>query len=72
MRDKSPPTSGKSSDMSFSDSLPISESLGVFLGVSGLDWLADGNAELLRAVAAGIATGVVLYAARAILRRRRH
>ncbi len=57
--------------MSFSDSLPISESVGVFLGVSGIDWLADGYAEPMRAALAGVAAGAVLYAVRSWLKRRR-
>ncbi len=56
--------------MSLGESLPISESLGVFLGVSGLDWLADGNAEILRAIAAGLATGIVLFTLRRRKRQR--
>ena len=57
--------------MSLGDSLPISESIGVFLGVSGIDWRADGNAELLRAVIAGVATGAVLFVFRILMRRYR-
>ena len=31
--------------MAFADNLPINESLGVFVGVAGIDWLVDGQAE---------------------------
>lgn len=62
---------GKPSDMAFGDSLPVSESVGVFLGVSGIDWLADGRAEPAKAIAAGIAAGVALYLLRRWLKRRR-
>ena len=30
--------------MAFADNLPVSESFGVFVGVAGFDWLADGQA----------------------------
>lgn len=50
--------------MSLADNLPVSESLGVFVGVAGFDWLADGQAEPLKAVIAAIAVGVVIMAAR--------
>ncbi len=57
--------------MAFADNLPINESLGVFVGVAGLDWLADGHAEPLKAVLAAVAAGVVIMAARHWLKRRR-
>ncbi len=57
--------------MAFADNLPINESLGVFVGVAGLDWLADGHAEPLKAVLAALAAGVVIMAARHWLKRRR-
>lgn len=50
--------------MSFGDHLPISESLGVFVGVAGFDWLADGQAEPVKAIVAAFAAGAVLMAAR--------
>jgi hypothetical protein len=50
--------------MSLGDHLPVSESLGVFVGVAGFDWLADGQAEPLKAVLAAVAAGVVIMAAR--------
>jgi hypothetical protein len=50
--------------MALADNLPISESLGVFVGVAGIDWLADGNAEPFKAILAGVATGVVIFAVR--------
>ena len=50
--------------MAFADNLPINESLGVFVGVAGMDWLADGRAEPLNALlAAGAAGGVLLFGA---------
>ena len=33
--------------MAFADNLPINESLGVFVGVAGMDWLVDGQAFTL-------------------------
>lgn len=55
--------------MAFADNLPISESLGVFVGVAGIDWLTDGQAEPLNAALAAIATGAVILAARRWLKR---
>lgn len=57
--------------MSFVDHLPINESLGVFVGVAGFDWLAEGQAEPLKAAVAAIATGAVIMATRHWLRKRR-
>jgi hypothetical protein len=56
--------------MAFADNLPISESLGVFVGVAGLDWLADGHAEPMKAVAAAIAVGAVILVARRWIKQR--
>ncbi len=50
--------------MSLADNLPVSESIGVFVGVAGFDWLADGRAEPLKALLAGIFAGVVIMAVR--------
>ena len=57
--------------MAFADNLPLSESFGVFVGVAGFDWLADGNAEPLKAVVAAVAPGAILLAARHWLKKRR-
>jgi hypothetical protein len=57
--------------MSMADHLPISESIGVFVGVSGFDWLAEGQAEPLKAALAAIATGAVIMARRHWLRKHR-
>lgn len=56
--------------MAFADNLPISESLGVFVGVAGLDWLTDGHAEPIKAVAVAIAAGAVILVARRWLKLR--
>jgi len=50
--------------MAFADNLPINESLGVFVGVAGMDWLVDGQAELMRAMLAAIAAGGVIFVVR--------
>ncbi|MDR1995837.1 hypothetical protein [Azonexus sp.] len=50
--------------MSLTDNLPVSESIGVFIGVAGFDWLTDGHAEPLKALLAGILAGAVIMAAR--------
>jgi hypothetical protein len=57
--------------MAFADNLPINESLGVFVGVAGIDWLTDGQAEPLNAMFAAIAAGAVIVAARRWLKHRK-
>ena len=57
--------------MAFADNLPINETLGVFVGVAGMDWLADGQAEPLKALIAAVASGVAIVAVRQWLKRRR-
>ena len=57
--------------MAFADNLPISESLGVFVGVAGMDWLAGGQAEPLKALLAAVAVGATIIAARRWMRSRR-
>lgn len=57
--------------MAFGDSLPVAESIGVFLGVTGVDWLADGHAELGRAVILALAAGTVIFLAREVRRRKK-
>jgi hypothetical protein len=56
--------------MAFADNLPLSESVGVFLGVSGLDWLADGHAEPVFAAIAAVVAGAAIVIARRFLRSR--
>lgn len=53
--------------MSFGQHLPVSETLGVFVGVAGFDWLTEGQAEPLKAIAAAIAAGALLSIARHLL-----
>ncbi len=50
--------------MAFADNLPINETLGVFVGVSGFDWLADGQAEPLKAVVIAVVAGAAIVATR--------
>ena len=57
--------------MAFADNLPLSETLGVFVGVAGLDWLSDGHAEPINAALIALAAGAVLLAARRWLKPRR-
>ena len=57
--------------MAFADNLPINESIGVFVGVAGMDWLVDGQAEPLRALLAAIAAGGVILVVRHWRRKRR-
>lgn len=58
--------------MAFADNLPINESLGVFVSIAGMDWLADGYAEPVKAAVVAIATGTALFAARRLLSRKRN
>lgn len=56
--------------MSLPDDLPISESLAVFFGVTGFEWLTQGRAGLLNALAIAVAAGIVIFIFRRWLRRR--
>lgn len=57
--------------MAFADNLPISESLGVFVGVAGFDWLTEGQAEPLKALLSALAVGGVILAVRRLARKGR-
>ena len=57
--------------MAFADNLPINEALGVFVGVAGMDWLADGKAEPLTALLAALGSGAAIVALRHWRKRRR-
>jgi hypothetical protein len=50
--------------MALADNLPVSESLAVFVGVAGFDWLTDGHAEPLKALLVGLFAGAIIMAAR--------
>ncbi|MDR2837292.1 MAG: hypothetical protein LBV49_01790 [Azonexus sp.] len=56
--------------MSLADDLPVRESIGVFVGVAGFDWLARGNAEPLKALLAGVFAGAIILTARLWWRKR--
>ncbi len=56
--------------MSLGDHIPVSESLGVFVGVAGFDWLAEGHAEPLKAAIVALAAGGILVAVRSLLNHR--
>lgn len=51
--------------------LPISETIGIFLGVTGVDWLADGYAEPLKAFAFSLVAGTAIFFAREWMKKRR-
>lgn len=51
--------------------LPISETIGVFLGVTGVDWLADGYAEPVKAFAFSLVAGIAIFFAREWMKKRR-
>lgn len=57
--------------MAFADNLPISESIGVFVGVAGFDWLAEGQAEPLKAAITAIAAGAIIAIARELMKDRK-
>ncbi|WP_371323110.1 hypothetical protein VX159_11920 [Dechloromonas sp. ZY10] len=57
--------------MAFADHLPINESLGVFVGVAGFDWLAEGQAEPLKALLAALCAGVAIALVRQHWKKRR-
>ncbi|MDP3538731.1 MAG: hypothetical protein Q8S26_08510 [Azonexus sp.] len=57
--------------MAFADNLPMNESLGVFVGVAGYDWLTEGQAEPLKAAVAAVAACAVILVARHWLKSRR-
>lgn len=56
--------------MAFADNLPISESLGVFIGITGFDWLSEGQAEPLKAAVTAVAAGALIVVARQFLEKR--
>jgi len=47
--------------MTLPDDLPISQSLAVFFGVSGFEWLTEGRAEFFEALAIAIASGIAIF-----------
>ena len=56
--------------MAFADNLPISESRGVFIGITGFDWLSEGQAEPLKAAVTAVAAGAAIVIARQWLKKR--
>jgi len=56
--------------MAFADNLPISESLGVFISITGFDWLSEGQAEPLKAAVTAVAAGALIVVARQFLKKR--
>jgi hypothetical protein len=57
--------------MALSDNLPVSEALGVFVGITGFDWLAEGRADPVKAAIAAVAAGAIIGMARWMLKNRR-
>ncbi len=57
--------------MALMDKLPLSESLGVFIGITGFDWLTEGRAEPLKAVAVSIVVGLLIELGRHWMKRKR-
>ena len=50
--------------MALLDKLPWTESLGVFLGYTGIDWLHDGQTNLAYALVAALIAAVLFSLAR--------
>lgn len=46
--------------MAFADHLPLSESLGVFIGVSGYEWLTEGQADPMQAALGALGAGLAI------------
>lgn len=57
--------------MSLGDALPVSESIGVFVGVSGFDWLTDGQADAAQAAIIAAGVGAAIFVVRLWLQYRR-
>lgn len=57
--------------MAVPNNLPITETLGIFVGITGFDWLTEGKAEPLEAIISAILAGLVIFTARCIARQRR-
>ena len=57
--------------MSLPDDLPVSESLAVFLGVTGFQWLTEGRAGLLLPLSLAAASGIAILAIRRYRMRRK-
>ena len=55
--------------MAFADQFPLHESIGVFVSVSGLDWLTEGYAEPVKAILAAAAAAGLITAGRRWRRR---
>lgn len=53
------------------EKLPVNESLGVFFGVAGFDWLADGQADPIDALLAAVVVGSIIFALRRVKKMRR-
>ncbi len=57
--------------MSLPDDLPVSESLAVFLGVAGFQWLTAGRAGLVESLLPALLVGIIIFAVRR-WRQRKH
>lgn len=57
--------------MALPDDLPISESLAVFFGVAGFQWLSSGRAGLLDALLPALLFGASVFAIRRWRERKR-
>lgn len=48
------------------DDFPLSETLAVFVGIAGFDWLVDGNAQLFTALSGALVVGLLIFIVRRI------
>lgn len=53
--------------MSAFDKLPIKETVAVFLAVSAFEWLSEGQAGVLKALACAVIVGPLIYFGRRYL-----
>jgi hypothetical protein len=51
------------------DNLPASETLAVFLGLTGFDWLSEGQADLLSSLVIALIVGLAIHFLRRPLRK---
>jgi hypothetical protein len=49
--------------------LPINETLAVFLGVNGFEWLSKGQADAFNAATIALCTGLLVYLVRKYFRK---
>ena len=56
--------------MALMDHVPVHETLGVFVGLSGYDWLSEGRTDALHAAMVSLAAGAIISVVRYQRRKR--